>query len=178
MGKEKIWRPDPWLKVLARVADSWGMKPKPMWILVFTLLALTACGPSAPVQIEGDYSLAGDDFVEAAVQSLRDSGRLPAGAEGLAKQQLRGISMSLALRPGGEFVSHMKAMGKAHEYKGTWRRAGDQIYLTQTHEDGVEKPDSMEGRIEGGMLRLKHMEEGVPFPYVLQRVENPAAPGK
>ena len=167
------------LKPCPGLVDGWVMKHGTLLVtLCAALFALTACGPSASAKVEGRYTLAGDAFVEAAVKSLRDSNRIPAGAEGLAEAQLRAMVLMLELKPAGEFVVKMTVQNKHKIYTGTWTRASDQIVLTQTHDGDKPKTDSMEGKIDGDLLRLTHMEQGVSFPYILQREGSPAAPGR
>lgn len=153
----------------ARLADSGRMKRLAAASLV---LLAAACG-GATDSPAGSFALDREAFVAGAVQTMRDAGRIPGGAEAMARQMLNRVRFTLDLAADGSFRAAMDAGEERHDYSGTWTRSGNRVTVNQTHEDGEPVADRMAGTWDGECLRLDHAEDGMVLCYVLRR--QPAA---
>lgn len=80
-------------------------------------------------------------------------------------------SFDFELMPDAEFTCHMTGQFEGGSFTGYWMTSGDDIEMTQTHENGKEKRDKMVGKKVGGQLHMEHVTQGLEIPYVFERIE-------
>ena len=148
-------------------------------LILCLAVAISACSTDSATGPTGRYALQAQDkeqFAGNTADALVTAGQIPPAARELAVEQLRTAEINLDLEADKTFSFDQTVQGKRMVFTGTWDLNGSTVRLNQTHENGKEVADTMDGELRDGRLTLTMTDSSASIEFVLSRSGTPASP--